>query len=181
MIFTELKLPGAYAIDLEPVRDHRGFNARAFCEREFAAQGIDVRMVQTNVILNHAKGTLRGFHWQAPPKLESKLFRCTRGAIYDVIIDMRPGSETFEQWTAIELSSESYRMLYVPGQFAQGFVTLSDDTELTYQVSEFYSPGVEHGIRWNDPYFEIEWPVDVEVISDKDASWPDYTPGSAAS
>jgi dTDP-4-dehydrorhamnose 3,5-epimerase len=174
MRFSQTALPGAYLIDVEPHTDRRGLNARLYCEREFAELGLATRMVQTNLIVNHVTGTLRGFHWQAPPSLEAKLFRVVRGAIYDVIIDMRPDSPTFEQWTGIELSAGSRQQLYVPEQFAQGFVTLTDDTEVLYQTSAFHTPGVERGIRWDDPYFGIAWPVDVRCISDKDAAWPDY-------
>ena len=174
MIFTELPLSGAYVIDVEPIRDDRGLNARTYCEREFSGHGLRTPMVQTNVIQNLARGTLRGFHWQDPPHLEAKLFRCTRGAVWDVIIDMRPESPTFEQWTAVELDARNRRQLYVPEQFAQGFVTIEDDTELTYQTSEFHTPGAERGIRWDDPGFAIPWAVQPGVMSAKDAAWPDH-------
>lgn len=174
MRFTPLSIAGAYVIDPEPIEDHRGFNARVYCEHEFAQHGLATRMVQTNLIVNGPAGTLRGFHWQAPPKLESKLFRCTRGAMFDVIIDMRPDSRTFERHETVELTADNRRMLYVPEQMAQGFMTLEDDTEVTYQVSGFHSPGVEQGIRWDDPYFAIPWPAEVTTISGKDAGWPDY-------
>lgn len=174
MRFVELPLAGAYVLEVEPIEDARGFNARAFCEHEFAAHGLRFPMVQTNVISNRSAGTLRGFHWQTPPHLESKLFRCTRGSVYDVVIDMRPDSPTFEQWAGVELTAESRRQLYVPESFAQAFVTLEDDTEMTYQTSEFHTPRAERGIRWDDPHFGIDWPTEVRVLSDKDASWPDY-------
>lgn len=177
MIFTELALPGAFVLDVEPFRDDRGFNARTYCEREFAEQGLRTPMVQTNVISNLARGTLRGFHWQQEPHLESKLFRCTRGSVFDVIIDMRTGSPTFEQWAAVELTADSRRQLYVPEQFAQGFLSLEDDTEMTYQTSEFHTPGAERGIRWDEPFFTIPWPVLPQVMSAKDAGWPDYRSG----
>lgn len=178
MIFCPLSLPGAFVLELEPIADDRGFNARTFCEREFAAHGLRYPMVQTNLIGNARAGTLRGFHWQAPPHLESKLFRCTRGSVFDVVIDMRPDSPTFEQWESVELSAANRRQLYVPEQFAQGFLTLEDDTEMTYQTSEFHTPGAEHGIRWDDPRFAIPWPMVPTVLSSKDASWPDYGPAS---
>lgn len=174
MIFTELPLPGAYVLDVELIADDRGFNARAYCANEFTDRGLRTPMVQTNIIRNDARGTLRGFHWQDAPHLESKLFRCTKGAVYDVLVDMRPSSPTFEQWTAVELTADSHRQLYVPEQFAQAFLTLVDDTEMQYQTSEFHTPGAERGIRWDDPFFSIPWPVDVAVLSTKDASWPDY-------
>jgi dTDP-4-dehydrorhamnose 3,5-epimerase len=178
MIFHPLPLAGAFVLDVEPIRDDRGFNARTFCEREFAEHGLRFPMVQTNVISNGAAGTLRGFHWQEPPHLESKLFRCTRGSVFDVIIDMRPDSPTFEQWTSVELSAATRRQLYVPEQFAQGFLTLEDDTEMTYQTSEFHTPGAERGIRWDDPFFGIRWPIPPTVMSTKDAGWPDYRPSA---
>jgi dTDP-4-dehydrorhamnose 3,5-epimerase len=172
--FTELALEGAFILDIEPIADARGLNARTFCEREFAAHGLRFPMVQTNVIHNAVKGTLRGFHWQEAPHLESKLFRCTRGAVYDVVIDMRPSSPTFEQWAGVELAARSRRQLYVPEQFAQAFLTLEDDTEMTYQTSEFHTPGAERGVKWDDPFFGVTWPADAEVLSAKDDSWPPY-------
>lgn len=177
MIFTELPLAGAYVLDVEPIVDDRGLNARTFCEREFARHGLRFPMVQTNVIGNRVAGTLRGFHWQEPPHLESKLFRCTRGSVFDVIIDMRPDSPTFEQWSSVELSAATRRQLYVPEQFAQAFLTLEDDTEMTYQTSEFHTPGAERGIRWDDPRFAIVWPIAPTVMSAKDAGWQSYGVG----
>src|SRR5262249_26452578 len=131
--------------------------------------------VQANILYNVRKATLRGFHYQTPPYAETKLFRCVRGAVFDVIIDLRPGSPTYKQWFSVELSASNRRMLYLPGNFAQGFMTLADDTELFYQVTEFYSPGHERGIRYNDPEFGITWPLPVEVISAKDAAWPNLS------
>lgn len=174
MRFLPLPLAGAYVIELEPVRDHRGFNARAFCAREFEAQGLCPRFVQTNIIANGPRGTLRGMHWQAPPAAEVKLFRVTRGAIYDVVVDLRPGSPTYAEWTSVELHARDYRMLYVPEGFGQGFQTLEDETELTYQVSAFYTPEAGRGFRPDDPAFGIRWPLPVSAISDKDRSWPDF-------
>lgn len=176
MIFTETKLNGAYTIEMEKLGDSRGFFARAWCTKEFEAHGLSTWLVQANVSYNKKKKTLRGMHYQVAPYEETKLARCTRGAIYDVIIDLRRESPTYKQWIGVELTSKNYKMLYVPKNFAHGFQTLVDDTEVTYQVSQFYAPGCEQGIRYNDPAFGIEWPLEVQVISDKDASWPDYLP-----
>ena len=178
MIFTETKLPGAYLIDVEKREDHRGFFARAWCQREFEEHHLVPRVVQANISFNKHKGTLRGMHYQLAPHAETKLVRCVRGALYDVIIDLRPDSSTYMQWLGVELTAEDYRMLFVPEGFAHGFQTLVDNTEATYQVSQFYTPGAEGGVRYDDPAFGIEWPIDVQVISDKDRSWPNYTPGS---
>lgn len=179
MIFTETKLPGAYLIDVEKREDHRGFFARAWCQREFEEHHLVPRVVQANISFNKQKGTLRGMHYQLAPYAETKLVRCVRGALYDVIIDLRPDSSTYMQWLGVELTAEDYRMLFVPEGFAHGFQTLVDNTEATYQVSQFYTPGAEGGVRYDDPAFGIEWPIDVQVISDKDRSWPNYTPGSS--
>jgi dTDP-4-dehydrorhamnose 3,5-epimerase len=178
MIFTETKLPGAYLIDVEKREDHRGFFARAWCQREFEEHHLVPRVVQANISFNKQKGTLRGMHYQLAPYAETKLVRCVRGALYDVIIDLRPDSSTYMQWLGVELTAEDYKMLFVPEGFAHGFQTLVDNTEATYQVSQFYTPGAEGGVRYDDPAFGIEWPIDVQVISDKDRSWPNYTPGS---
>jgi dTDP-4-dehydrorhamnose 3,5-epimerase len=172
--FIETGLPGAYLIELERREDHRGFNARTWCEREFAQHGLTSRPAQANLIFNQTKGTLRGMHYQLPPHAESKLFRVTRGAIHDVIIDLRPSSPTYEQWRSFELAADDYTMLYVPENFAQGFQTLDDDTELVYQVSEFYAPEYERGLRHDDPAFAIDWPLEVQTMSVKDKEWPDY-------
>jgi dTDP-4-dehydrorhamnose 3,5-epimerase len=174
MIFTETALPGAYVIDIEARADERGYFARGWCEREFREHGITAAPVQVNLSYNHRAGTLRGMHYQRAPWAESKLVRCTRGAIYDVIIDLRPESPTYRRWIGVELGEETARMLFVPEGFAHGFVTLADATAVTYQVSQFYTPGAEAGIRWDDPAFAIEWPVPVRVISEKDRSWPDF-------
>ncbi|MCB4364491.1 dTDP-4-dehydrorhamnose 3,5-epimerase [Hydrogenophaga taeniospiralis] len=173
MIFTETKLSGAYIIDLEKRGDSRGFFARSFCQDEFERHGLVNKVVQTNVSLSKHQGTLRGMHYQESPYAETKLVRCTQGAIYDVIVDIRPESPTFKQWIGVELSSSNHRMLFVPQHFAHGFITLVDDSEVTYQVSQVYHPGSERGIRYNDPALGIVWPQEVKVISDKDASWPD--------
>jgi len=174
VIFTETKLKGAYVIEIEKLKDHRGFFARAWCQNEFKSQGLTSSLVQANVSFNKKKGTLRGMHYQLSPYEETKLVRCTKGAIYDVIIDLRPASPTYTQWIGVELTAENYKMLYVPESFAHGFQTLEDNTEVTYHVSQFYTPGSERGICWDDPVFSIEWLTDVEVISGKDKSWLDF-------
>lgn len=173
MIFTETKIPGAYLVDVEKREDARGFNARSWDMKEFERIGLTNRMVQTNILYNRTRGTLRGMHFQAPPKGEDKLFRCVRGAVFDAVIDMRPDSPTYLEWFSVELSAASYRQLYIPQGCAQGFQTLVDDTELVYQVSEFYSPEFERGVRYDDPAFGIPWPMQPTVISDKDRGWSD--------
>jgi dTDP-4-dehydrorhamnose 3,5-epimerase len=172
--FEETLLTGAFVIDIEPIEDDRGFFARAWCRRELEAHGLNSSLAQANLSFNRHKGTLRGMHWQEPPHAESKLVRCTRGAIFDVAVDLRPGSVTYLQWVGAELSADNHRMLLVPEGFAHGFQTLADDTEVFYQVSEFYAPQAERGARYNDPSFNIQWPLGVAVISDKDAAWPDF-------
>jgi dTDP-4-dehydrorhamnose 3,5-epimerase len=179
MIFTETPLKGAYIIDIEPYQDHRGFFARSWCRHEFESHGLVPSVVQANISYNPKKGTLRGMHYQIAPHEETKLVRCTRGAIYDVIIDLRPESPTFKQWFGVELTSDNRRMLYVPKRFAHGFITLQDETEVFYQVSEFYNPESERGLRYDDPAFNIQWPLDVQVISEKDRRWPLYPTGAA--
>lgn len=180
MIFKETALKGAYLIELEKIRDERGFFARAWCQREFAAAGLTARIAQTNVSYSAKRGTLRGMHYQVQPHAEAKLIRCTRGAIYDVIVDLRVDSPTYRQWIGVELTADDHRMLFVPENFAHGFLTLSDGVEVTYQVSEFYTPGAERGIRWNDPAIGIKWPMEPTVVSRKDMSWPDFVPEAAA-
>lgn len=174
MQFQETGLAGAYLIHLDPIKDHRGYNARAWCAREFESHGLTTRMVQTNVIYNHQRGTLRGLHYQLPPHQEAKLFRCTRGSLFDVIVDLRKDSPTYRQSFSVVLSSDQFTMLYVPQDFAQGFLTLEDHTELTYQVSEFYAPAFGRGISYQDPSFDFNWPIDVSVISDQDRNWPPF-------
>lgn len=176
MIFTETHLRGAYIIDIEKREDQRGFFARTWCVTEFEARGLATRIVQANLSFNKRQGTVRGMHYQVTPYAETKLVRCTQGAIYDVIIDLRPGSSTFKQWLGIELTGTNYRMLYVPEGFAHGFQTLVDDVEVNYQVSQFYTPEAELGLRYDDPAFGIEWPLKVQVVSEKDRSWPDFPP-----
>jgi len=171
MIFRETTLKGAFVIEMEKFEDKRGFFARAWCQEESEANGLVSRVVQTNISFNRKRGTLRGMHYQVAPYEQVKLVRCTRGMIYDVIIDMRPDSPTFRKWTGVELTAENYIMLYVPENFAHGFQTLEDNTEVTYQVSQFYSPESERGVRYDDPVFQVEWPLPVEVISEKDIAW----------
>jgi dTDP-4-dehydrorhamnose 3,5-epimerase len=174
MIFTETRLQGAYLIDIEKREDHRGFFARTWCQHEFGEHGLVARLVQANLSFNRQRGTLRGMHYQTPPYAEAKLVRCTRGAIYDVIVDLRPDSPSFKQWIGVELSAVNYRMLYVPEGFAHGFQTLEDNVEIMYQVTQFYTPEAEGGIRYNDPALGIMLPLEVTVISEKDAAWADF-------
>lgn len=174
MQFSETKLGGAYIIEIEKLVDDRGFFARSWCQKEFESHGLTSRMAQANISFNRKKGTLRGMHYQIAPYQECKIIRCTRGAIYDVIIDLRPDSPTYKQWTSVELAAESYTMFFVPENFAHGFQTLTDEAEISYQVTQFYTPGSEKGIRFDDPIFNIQWPLEVSVISDKDRTWPDY-------
>jgi len=176
MIFTETPIPGAYLNDLEKRGDDRGFFARAFCEKEFAAHQLATRFVQVNNSLSAQKGTLRGMHYQLAPKAETKVVRCIRGALYDLILDLRPGSPTFGRSFGAELTAENRRVMYVPKGFAHGFITLADDTEAFYFVNEFYAPEYERGVRWNDPRFQLEWPIAPVVISDKDAQQRDFDP-----
>jgi len=174
MIFTETDLKAAYIIELNKLQDDRGFFARTWCKNEFDSHGLNTVFVQANMSTNKIKGTLRGMHYQISPYEETKLIRCTKGAIYDVIIDLRPDSQTYKKWIGVELTSENYKMLYVPENFAHGFITLENDTEVSYQVSQFYAPGSERGARYNDPAFGIDWPSDVKVISEKDQNWSDF-------
>lgn len=172
MRFTQTHLVGAYVIDVEPITDDRGFFARTFCANELADRGLRPLVAQGNMSYNPTGGTLRGFHYQRPPAAESKLVRCTRGAIVDVVVDLRPDSATYLQHVAVELTADNRRSLYVPPLFAHAYQTLVDDTEVSYLVSEFYAPGVEDGLRYDDPALGIAWPLAVEAISDKDRSWP---------
>lgn len=177
MILQETKLIGAYLIETEPLTDDRGFFARTFCEQEFAAKGLKTHFVQCNISFNHKKGTLRGMHYQIAPYPEAKLVRCTKGAIYDVIIDIRPDSPTFKQWIAADLTADNRRQLYIPEGFAHGFQTLEDNSEVFYQMAEFYHPESARGIRWNDPAFGIKWPpADHRIISPRDSAYEDFIP-----
>ena len=180
MIFKETKLKGAFVIELEPIDDERGFFARTFCRKEFRHHGLNPNLVQCNISYNKKKGTLRGMHYQVAPHEEAKLVSCLRGAIYEVIIDLRPDSPTYCQSYAVELRAENYRMLYVPEGFAHGFQTLEDNTLVFYQMSEFYHPECSRGMRWNDPAFGIEWPAaGKRIISDKDKSYADLVKGGS--
>ncbi len=174
MIFTETKLPGTYLISPEPVTDDRGFFARTWCQQEFREHGLVSDLVQCNISFNHRQGTLRGMHYQASPYGEAKLIRCTIGAIYDVLVDLRPTSPTFCQWTAVELTAQNRQMLYVPEGIAHGLQTLVDDTEVFYQMSAFYVAEAARGVRWNDPTFGVEWPLAVTVMADRDRQYPDF-------
>lgn len=174
MKLSETALAGAFVIDIEPREDSRGFFARTWCVHELAQHGLNTNVVQANMSYNRARGTLRGMHYQRPPYAETKLVRCTRGAIYDVIVDLRPDSSTFKRWIGVELSADNRRALYVPEGFAHGFVTLEDHSDVTYQVTAFYTPGAEGGLRYNDPAIGIVWPIPMAVISEKDAAWPDF-------
>ena len=175
MIFIETKLKGAFIIDLERREDSRGFFARAFCQKEFAAHGLHPDFVQCNVSFNIRRGTLRGMHYQREPRSEAKLVRCTQGAILDVIIDIRPDSSTYRRWQEFELSSVNGHQLYIPKGFAHGFQTISNDVEVNYLISAPYKPEAAHGIRYNDPAFGISWPLSVTEISEKDLDWPDFS------
>lgn len=168
MIFTPTPLAGAFVVELEEVEDERGFFARAFCREEFEAHGLNPRVAQCNVSLNRKRGTLRGMHFQAPPHEEAKLVRCTRGAVWDVVIDLRRDSVTFKRWHGIELSAQNRRGLYVPEGFAHGFLTLTDDSEMLYLMSEPYHPECARGVRWNDPAFGIAWPLAQPEMSERD-------------
>ena len=177
MIFTKLELSGATIIDVERREDARGYFARVYCEREFEANGLPARMVQTNVSLTRRAGTLRGMHYQLAPHAEDKLVQCMRGAIWDAIVDIRPESATYCKWLGVELSESNGRMLLVPKGFAHGFVTLTDDAMVTYQMSAFYTPEAARGARHDDPAFGIEWPIRVSGMSETDRGWPDFDRG----
>ena len=174
MIFRETKLKGAFIIEPERLEDERGFFARTFCQEEFEAHGLNPAVVQCNISFNKKRGTLRGMHYQVVPHEEAKLVRCTRGAIYDVIIDLRPESPTLKQWVGVELTADNRRMLYIPEGFAHGFQTLEDDTEVFYQMSEFYHLECARGVRWDDRVFGIEWPLAEVIISAKDRGYSNF-------
>ena len=171
MIFEEAKLDGAFIIDLERREDNRGFFARAFCQHEFQDHGLKPAIAQANIALNRRKGCVRGMHFQFPPAAETKLVRCTRGAILDIIVDLRPESPTYLDHVSVELTADNHRALYVPERFAHGYQVLADDTETTYQVGEFYKPVAEGGLRYSDPRLAVAWPLPVTDISDKDNAW----------
>lgn len=172
MIFRETALPGAFTVDIQEHRDERGLFARTFCAQEFEAHGLNPLTVQTNLSFNARAGTLRGLHYQLPPAAETKLVRCTRGAVLDVIVDLRPESPTYLQHVAVELSADNRRALFVPQRFAHGYQTLTDDAEVSYQVSEYYQPGAERGLRFDDPALGIRWRLPPGPVSTKDAAWP---------
>ena len=175
MLFKETEIPGAYIVELQKFEDERGFFARGWCQKEFGDHGLSTQIAQVNISYNRHKHTLRGFHYQLHPHQEDKLLRCTQGAVCDVMIDLRPESPTYKRHIIVTLSGDNHRMLQVPKGCANAFLTLEDETEVTYLVSEFYAPASERGVRWNDPAFAIRWPIaEPAVISDKDRGWPDY-------
>lgn len=175
MIFTELSLKGAFVLDLELKEDERGFFATSWSKQNFAKRNLDTELLECNISFNKLKGTVRGMHFQAEPHGQTKLVRCTKGAIYDAIIDLRPGSSTFKRWEGFELTCANRRMLYVPHGFAHGFQTLEDSTEVLYQMSQSFNAAAGRGVRWNDPAFAIAWPLPLTVISPRDRDYPDFT------
>jgi dTDP-4-dehydrorhamnose 3,5-epimerase len=177
MFFRETKVKGAYVIDLDRRVDDRGYFARAWCQKEFQAQGLTARLAQVNVSFNVRKGTLRGMHFQLPPYQEAKIVSCTRGAIYDVVVDLRHDSPTYMQWDGVELTAGNRCQLYIPEGCAHGFQTLDDNSELLYLMSEFYSPQHARGVRYNDPSFNIAWPLPPQCLSEADRAWPDFPRG----
>ncbi|MFH2066096.1 MAG: dTDP-4-dehydrorhamnose 3,5-epimerase [Pseudomonadota bacterium] len=176
MIFKETRLKGAFIIEPEPREDERGFFARTFCKREFAEHDLLTDFVQCNISFNQKKGTLRGMHYQATPNQEAKLVRCTSGAIYDVIIDLRPDSPTYTQWIAVELNEDNRNMLFIPKDFAHGFLTLTDNTEIFYQMTQYFVAEASRGLRWNDTTIKIDWPEPINSMSPKDKHYPDFQP-----
>jgi dTDP-4-dehydrorhamnose 3,5-epimerase len=174
MIYTPSRITGAWIMDVEPIHDQRGFFAMTWLPEELHERGMDPALAQCNLAFNHKRGTLRGMHLQAEPHAQVKIVRATRGSLLDVIVDLRPESATFRQWDAVELSADNRRMLYIPGGIAHGYLTLTDDTEVYYHASTPWAPQAEQGVRWDDPAFAIAWPFQPEVISGKDASWPDF-------
>ena len=173
MRFVETSLAGCYVIEQDRIQDHRGYFARVWCQRELDQHGLRVDILQANVGFSRQRGTLRGLHYQHPPHAEVKIVRCTRGAIFDVAVDLRSASKTYRQWFGIELTAENGKMLYVPEGFAQGYLTLADDTEMTYQTTKFFDRESATGVRYNDPKLGIAWPAEVQVISEQDTKWPD--------
>lgn len=180
MRFQPTSLQDAWLIELEPARDHRGYFARTFCVEEFAAHGLETRFPQHSISFSRRRGTLRGLHFQRPPHEEVKLVRCLKGVIWDVIVDIRPASPTYCQWQSFELSENNMRQLYIPKGFAHGFLTLTDNVEVNYLISEPYAPQAASGIRYDDPQFAIPWPQPIAEISEKDRGWPDFIPAAAA-
>lgn len=177
MIFRETTLQGVFAIEPQRREDHRGFFARTWCQREFAEHGLNPRLAQASLSFNRRRGTLRGMHYQAPPHAEAKLIRCARGAIWDVALDLRPDSPTFRRHVGVELTAENRTMLYIPEGLAHGFQTLQDDSEVSYQMSEFYAPEAARGVRFDDPAFGIRWPVPEAIVLDRDRTYPDFEAG----
>jgi dTDP-4-dehydrorhamnose 3,5-epimerase len=175
MKFNKTKLDGAWLINIEKVEDERGFFARVFCQNEFREYGLNPNLVQCNISYNKKRGTLRGMHFQAYPYQEVKLVQCIRGSMYDVVIDLRPASPTYQQYIGVTLSAQEHNILYVPKGFAHGFITLEDDVEIFYQMSEFHVPSAARGFRWNDPTFNIQWPAQPGIISERDANYPDFS------
>jgi dTDP-4-dehydrorhamnose 3,5-epimerase len=175
VIFSAARIAGAWLIDIEQLGDERGFFARTWCQRELTAHGLDAGIAQESISWNRHKGTTRGLHFQRPPHDEVKIVRCTRGAIFDVIIDIRPDSPTFRHWQGVELSADNHRAFYVPKGCAHGFQTLADETEVAYVISAFYAPEAAAGYRYNDPAFGISWPLPVTIISENDLRWPDFS------
>lgn len=175
MLFRETKLKGAFVVEPDRFEDERGFFARSWSRREFEERGLDARLVECNVSFNLRRGTLRGMHFQVPPRAQAKLVRCTAGSIFDAVIDLRPDSPTFRQWVGVELSAQNRLMLFVPAGFAHGFQTLEDSTEVFYQMSEYFAPDCARGVRWDDPAFGIEWPeVAGRIINERDRSYPPF-------
>jgi dTDP-4-dehydrorhamnose 3,5-epimerase len=180
MLFTETNLPGVYIVELQKLEDSRGFFARTWCQKEFAAHGLKFNIVQCNMTFSLRQGTLRGMHYQVAPYEEAKLLQCLQGAVYDVSIDLRPASPTYKHWIGLELTAENHTMLYLPEGVAHGYQTLCDNTQMFYQVSQFYQPEAERGVRWNDPAFGITWPeTEHRLLSIKDQNWPDFESSAA--
>ncbi len=174
MRFKETRLGGAYTIEIEPAKDERGFFARSWCRRESESLGLQPEMVQSSISFNRKRGTLRGMHYQASPHEEAKVVRCTMGAIFDVMIDLRPASATFKQWVGTELSAEKRRTLYIPEGLAHGFLTLTDNAEVLYQISTYHEPDAVRGVRWDDPAFAVRWPIAAQIISAGDRQFPRF-------
>lgn len=174
MRFTPLLLSGAYLVELELIHDERGFFARTWCADEFKTRGLSTKLAQCGISYNRRRGTLRGMHYQAEPYAEAKLVRCSAGAIYDVIVDLRQGSATYRQWLAVELTAANHKMIYIPEGFAHGFQTLADESEVFYQISEPYISECARGVRWDDPVFRIEWPIADPIVSGRDRNFPDH-------
>jgi len=172
--FTEIYLKGAFVIEVDKLKDDRGFFGRLWCEKEFKNNNLKTNIVQSNVSLSLKKGTIRGLHFQRSPFQETKLVRCTKGSVYDVIIDLRPESPTFKKWFGVKLTEDNHKMIYVPENFAHGFLTLEDNSEVYYLVTQFYNKEAEAGLRWNDPAFDIQWPTEVKEISEKDNSHANF-------